>query len=109
MLRIFHAFLETIATDWTDNAYVATEDNGQVVGFFCYSVNIDDNIGFLKFIIVDKSKRGMGYGKEMLNLAYTTNTNAATANTTKIPCQYLFSVSSSPLGNNHCGCGNNSI
>ena len=65
----FHAFLETIATDWTDSAYVATENNGQVVGFFCYSVNLEDNIGFLKFVIVDNSKRGMGYGKEMLNLA----------------------------------------
>ena len=43
MLRIFHAFLETIATDWTDSAYVATENNGEVVGFFCYSVNIDRN------------------------------------------------------------------
>ena len=28
-----------------------------------------DNIGFLKFVIVDKTKRGKGYGKEMLNLA----------------------------------------
>ena len=55
--------------DWTDNAYVATENNGQIIGFFCYSVNPTDNIGFLKFVIIDKSKRGKGYGKEMLNLA----------------------------------------
>ena len=55
--------------DWTDSAYVATEDNGQAIGFFCYSVNTTDNIGFLKFVIVDKTKRGKGYGKEMLNLA----------------------------------------
>ena len=57
------------AIDWTDSAYVATENNGQIVGFFCYSVNTTDNIGFLKFVIVDKTKRGKGYGKEMLNLA----------------------------------------
>ena len=55
--------------NWTDSAYVATENSGQVAGFFCYSVNIADNIGFLKFVIVDKTKRGKGYGNEMLNLA----------------------------------------
>lgn len=55
--------------DCTDSAYVATENNGQAVGLFCYSVNTEDNIGFLKFIIIDKTKRGKGYGKEMLNLA----------------------------------------
>ena len=67
--KFFHDFLETNSMDWTDSAYVATENNGQVVGFFCYSVNTEDNIGFLKFIIIDKTKRGRGYGKEMLNLA----------------------------------------
>lgn len=65
----FHVFLEKNAVDWTDNAYIATENDGQAVGFFCYSVNTTDNIGFLKFVIVDKRKRGKGYGKEMLNLA----------------------------------------
>lgn len=60
---------EKNALDWTDSAYAATENNGQAVGFFCYSVNTADNIGFLKFIVVDKTKRGKGYGKEMLNLA----------------------------------------
>ncbi len=65
----FHDFLEKNATDWTDSAYVATGNNGQAVGFFCYSVNTEDNIGFLKFVIIDKTKRGKGYGKEMLNLA----------------------------------------
>ena len=67
--KSFHDFLEKNSMDWTDSAYVATEDNGQVVGFFCYSINTEDNIGFLKFIVVDKTKRGKGYGKEMLNLA----------------------------------------
>ena len=55
--------------DWTDSAYIATENNGQPIGFFCYSVNPTDNIGFLKFIIINNLKRGKGYGKEMLNLA----------------------------------------
>lgn len=67
--KSFHDLLEKNAIDWTDSAYVATENNGQPIGFFCYSVNTKDNIGFLKFVIVDKTKRGKGYGKEMLNLA----------------------------------------
>lgn len=65
----FRNFLVKNSTDWTDSAYVATEDNGQAVGFFCYSINTEDNLGFLKFIVVDNTKRGKGYGKEMLRLA----------------------------------------
>lgn len=65
----FHDFIKKNGIDWTDSAYVATENNGQLIGFFCYSINTQDNIGFLKFVIVDKKKRGKGYGKEMLNLA----------------------------------------
>lgn len=64
-----HSFLEKNAMEWTDSAYVATEDNGKVTGFFCYSVNVDDNSGFLKLIVVDREKRGVGYGKKMLLLA----------------------------------------
>lgn len=67
--KSFHDFLEINAIKWTDSAYAATENSGETVGFFCYSVNPEDNIGFLKFIIVDKTKRGKGYGREMLNLA----------------------------------------
>lgn len=61
--------LERNAIEWTDSAYVATEDNGKPIGFFCYSVNVDDNTGFLKFVIVDKEKRGTGCGQRMLHLA----------------------------------------
>lgn len=67
--QAFHAFLEKNAEKWMDSAYVATEDGGKPVGFFCYSVNEQDNAGFLKFVIVDDQKRGMGYGREMLRLA----------------------------------------
>ncbi|MBD5474357.1 MAG: GNAT family N-acetyltransferase [Lachnospiraceae bacterium] len=64
-----HALLEKNAIEWTDSAYVATETDGKIIGFFCYSINVDDNTGFLKFVIVDRNKRGIGYGKEMLKLA----------------------------------------
>lgn len=63
------SILEKSAAEWTDSAYVATEDNGKVIGFFCYSVNTYDNSGFLKFIVVDSGLRGKGHGKEMLQLA----------------------------------------
>lgn len=65
----FHDFLEENAAVYSDSAFVATEDNGEAVGFFCYSVNAGDNTGFLKFIVVDGRKRGSGYGKKMLKLA----------------------------------------
>ena len=65
----FHDLLAKNAIEWTDSAYIAAENNGQAAGFFCYSVNTADNIGFLKFVIVDKTKRGKGYGTEMLHLA----------------------------------------
>ncbi len=65
----FHEFLEKSEIEWKDRAYVAVEDDGKVIGFFCYSVNVHDNAGFLKRIIVDRNKRGTGCGKEMLKLA----------------------------------------
>lgn len=79
--KSFHDLLDRNAADWTDSAYIATENNGQPAGFFCYSVNTEDNTGFLKFIIVDKAKRGKGYGKEMLKLAlqYAFQITGATA------------------------------
>ena len=43
-----HSLLEKSAMDWTDSAYVATESDGKIIGFFCYSVNVEDNTGFLK-------------------------------------------------------------
>ena len=65
----FHNFLEKNSMDRTDSAYVATENDGQAAGFFCYSINTKTNLGFLKFIIIDPSKRGKGYGRKMLTLA----------------------------------------
>ena len=64
-----HKALEKSAEDWADSAYVATENDGRIIGFFCYSVNVEDNAGFLKFVIIDSAKRGTGRGKEMLQLA----------------------------------------
>lgn len=65
----FESVLLEVATNFGDSAYVATADNGKVIGFFCYSVNLDTNEGMLKFVIVDGEIRGKGVGKEMLGLA----------------------------------------
>lgn len=55
--------------DWGESAYTFTEDNGQPIGFFTYSVNVNDNSGFLKFVVIDNELRGKGYGTRMLKLA----------------------------------------
>ena len=45
------------------------EEEGELIGFFCYSVNMDNNEGMLKFVMNNPRYRGQGYGKEMINLA----------------------------------------
>lgn len=60
--------LEKDALDWGGCAYVATEDDGTQIGFFVLAVNVSNNSGFLKFVIVDKELRGKGYGTQMIEL-----------------------------------------
>lgn len=64
----FQDFLEANSAKWGDRAYVATLQNGDPVGFFSCSVNSENHTEFLKFVIIDPSKRGRGYGQEMLRL-----------------------------------------
>lgn len=52
-----------------DSPFVATTDEGIVVGFFCFSVNLKTNEGFLKFVVIDNTMRNKGYGCEMIKLA----------------------------------------
>ena len=52
-----------------DIPYVATTDDGKVVGFFCYSVNLSSNEGMFKFVMITPEQRGKGLGKAMLQLA----------------------------------------
>lgn len=65
----FDRVMSELAEKFGDSPYVATTDDGKVVGFFCYSVNLSTNEGILKFIMIDPSQRGKGFGKEMLQLA----------------------------------------
>lgn len=61
--------LEKDAREWDGHGFMATEDDGTPIGFFCYSVNTSDNTGFLKFVVLDPNLRGRGYGTRMMKLA----------------------------------------
>lgn len=65
----FHSYLREIGQKNGDCAFAATEDDGTVCGFFCYSIDPVNNEGLFKFVMVDPDKRGRGVGKEMLRLA----------------------------------------
>lgn len=65
----FHSFLKKTMEEWTVNAFVATDDSGNTVGFFRYSVNVESNIGFLASVIIDNNLRGKGYGRERIQMA----------------------------------------
>lgn len=60
--------LDKDAQDWGGCAYVATEDDGKLVGFFVLAVNVSNNSGFLKFVIINNELRGKGYGTQMIKL-----------------------------------------
>lgn len=49
-----------------DGAYVYADENEQPAGFFVYTVNEQDKSGFVRFIVVDNSLRGQGYGSDMI-------------------------------------------
>lgn len=65
----FESVMLEVADRCGDSPFVATTDDGKVVGFFCYSLDLSTNVGMLKFVIVDPLNRGKGLGKEMLKLA----------------------------------------
>ena len=37
--------------------------------FFCYAINVNDDTGFIKFVVVDNNLRRKGYGKAIIELA----------------------------------------
>lgn len=65
----FEEVLRQAEERFGDSPFVATTDDGKVVGFFCFSVNVDTNEGMFKFIVVDSAVRNQGYGYEILSLA----------------------------------------
>lgn len=65
----FEDKLAEMSLKYGDTPYVATDDEGIAVGFFCYSANLETNEGMLKFVMVSPEFRGKGYGREMVALA----------------------------------------
>ena len=65
----FEAVLEDMHSKWGDTPFIASLDDGNNVGFFCYSLNDETKEGMLKFIVVNSLLRGKGVAKEMLELA----------------------------------------
>ena len=53
----FDDLLQEAEERFGDSPFVATTDDGTLVGFFCFSVNLDTNEGMLKFVVVDNAIR----------------------------------------------------
>jgi RimJ/RimL family protein N-acetyltransferase len=65
----FDQFLADMYEKHRDCPFVATTDDGIVVGFLCCGVCSKANEAMLAFVIIDPAQRGMGYGREMIQLA----------------------------------------
>ena len=65
----FDSLIKDIAERSGDRPFVAVDDDGSIVGFYCYSINKDTYEGMLKFVMVDPQKRGKGLGREMIRQA----------------------------------------
>ena len=65
----FEAVMAEMYEKHGDCPFVATEDDGTVVGFICCSVNTQSNESMLAFVMNDPQKRGRGCGKEIVQLA----------------------------------------
>ena len=64
----FHAKLEKDEKDWGGCGYTFTDDTGKPFGFFIYSINEEENSGFVTLAIVNGDVRGKGYGTQMMKM-----------------------------------------
>ena len=65
----FEAGREAGIATWGNSCFTATNQAGTPVGYFQMSVHEEDNTAFMGYVIVDSNCRGMGYGREMVELA----------------------------------------
>ncbi len=91
----FEEKLAEMSLKYGDTPYVATDDEGKAVGFFCYSANPDTNEGMLKFVMVSPEFRGRGYGREMVALAVK-----SAFETTKVDMVHLNVFSNNTVARN---------
>ncbi|HQM00668.1 MAG TPA: GNAT family protein [Ruminococcus flavefaciens] len=78
------ALINDHAVKYGDTPFIATEDGGRPVGFFCIATDVQTNTSMLRFVMVDSSLRGKGYGKEMLSLAVKYAFDIAKADTVQL-------------------------
>lgn len=64
----FETVLKDVAERFGDTPFVATSEDGILIGFFSYSLNLDINEGMLKYVIINPEYRGKGFGQEMIRL-----------------------------------------
>ena len=62
-------FEETLASMTDDTPFVAVNEDGDAIGFFCFAYNGDTKEGMLKFIVLNPEFRGKGFAGQMLNSA----------------------------------------
>ncbi len=77
-------FIAKNESKWGDCGYIFTDDVGYPKGFFIFSVNVEDNSGFAKCIVVDSSIRGMGYGAQMLEMLFQYAFNIANVDAVRL-------------------------
>ncbi|MBP0968035.1 MAG: GNAT family N-acetyltransferase [Oscillospiraceae bacterium] len=65
----FAEALRSIREQWGDAPYIAADENGSAVGFFCRPGQPHQGEIMLKFVIVDPALRGQGIGTKMLRAA----------------------------------------
>lgn len=66
----FEATLAEATARFGDRQYIAEDEDGNAVGFFCISDIVPESRELmLKFVIVNSALRGKGYGRQMLVLA----------------------------------------
>lgn len=65
----FFSVIKDFGSRFGDSPFLVTEDNGNAVGFFFYSLNLETNEGMLKFVMVNPAMRGKGIGAKVLSLA----------------------------------------
>lgn len=66
----FHDTLVRYQNDRNQLHFTAVTDDGEPVGFFFVIPDYGSGQAFMGFVIVDDSRRGHGYGREMIRLAF---------------------------------------
>ncbi len=64
----FHQLLYKGEAEFGDCGYIFMDEGGIPVGFCIFNINMAENFGFTKFVVLDNTMRGKGYGTKMMQL-----------------------------------------